>query len=102
VLVFRELKKNLTESSCPALGVFDGVHLGHQKVILNAVKKARELESVCTVVTFSKHPRCVISKTHPDMITTLEERLSIFKSLGVEAALVLDFDEHLSKMSAQE
>jgi len=102
LLVFRELKENLLESSCLALGVFDGVHLGHQKVILNAVKKAQELGNTSAVVTFSKHPRFVISKSNPDIITSIEERLELFENLGVQAAVVLDFDEKLASMTAKE
>ena len=95
MLVFRELKENLLESSALALGVFDGVHLGHEKVIINAVKKAQELGTTSAVVTFSKHPRCIISKATPSIISSLEERLELFENLGVQAAVVLDFDEKL-------
>jgi len=127
LLVFRELKENLLESSCLALGVFDGVHLGHEKVILNAVKKAQKLGTTSAVVTFSKHPRSIILKSQPrknelkpsnaaasassflastpashSMISSLEERLELFESLGVQAAVVLDFNENLAKMTAKE
>jgi len=102
LLVFRELKENLLESSALALGVFDGVHLGHEKVIINAVKKAQELGTTSAVVTFSKHPRCIISKATPSIISSLEERLELFENLGVQAAVVLDFDEKLAKMTAKE
>ena len=102
MLVFRELKENLLESSCLALGVFDGVHLGHEKVILNAVKKARELGTTSAVVTFSKHPRFVISKSNPDIITSIEERLELFENLGVQAVILLEFDEKLASMTAKE
>lgn len=126
MLIVRELKENLLESSCLALGVFDGVHLGHQKVILNAADKAKELDAVSAVVTFSKHPRHVILKSHPrknelqpsnaaasaspfraftpasQMLSPLEERLELFESLGVQAAIVLDFNEQLALMTAKE
>jgi len=102
LLVFRVLKKNLLESSALALGVFDGVHLGHQKVILNAVQKAQELGIINAVVTFSKHPRNIISKSSPSMLISLEERLEIFESLGVQATIALDFNENLAKMTAKE
>lgn len=102
MLVFRELKENLLEASCIALGVFDGVHLGHQKVLLNAVKKAQELNIISAVVTFSKHPRTVILKSHPEMLISLEERLRLFKELGLGAAVVLDFDEKLASMPAKD
>ena len=102
MLVFREFKENLLKSSCLALGVFDGVHLGHQKVILNAVNNAQKLDITSAVVTFSKHPRHIILKSHPSMISSLEERLELFESLGVQAVLVLDFNEQLALMTAKE
>lgn len=102
MLVFRELKENLLESSSLALGVFDGVHIGHQKVVLNAIKKAQELDVTSAVVTFAKHPRSIILKSHPNMLSPLEERLELFENLGVQAAVVLDFNENLAKMTAKE
>lgn len=102
MLVFRELKENILESSSLALGVFDGVHLGHQRVISDALKKSQKFDSTSTIVTFSKHPRCVISKTPPSMLNSLDERLKIFESIGVQAVVVLDFNEELSEMVAKD
>jgi riboflavin kinase/FMN adenylyltransferase len=100
--VFREFKKNLLESSSLALGVFDGVHLGHKKVILNAVNKAKEFDASSAVVTFSKPPRSVLLKSHPQMLISLEERLELIEQLGVDAVLVLDFNEQLASMPAKD
>ena len=102
MLVFRELKENLLESSSLALGFFDGVHIGHQKVINNAVKEAKKLNSTSIVVTFSHHPKKILSKTSPGMISSLNERLSLFENLGIEAVLLLNFDENLAKMPAKQ
>jgi len=101
LLVFRELKENLINASSLALGVFDGVHLGHQKVISNAIKKAEENGLVNAVVTFSKHPRDVVMKHTTQTISPLEERLQIFEKLGVENTIILDFDEKFAKMPAE-
>lgn len=102
MLVFRDLKENLLESSSLALGFFDGVHIGHQKVILNAVKKAEELNTKSVVVTFSHHPKTILSKTHLSMISSLEERLNLFENFGLDAVLLLDFNENFAKMSAKQ
>jgi len=102
VLVFREIKTNLLESSCLALGMFDGVHLGHQKVILSAVKSAQELNSTSTIVTFSRHPRHIKSRIQPRLITTLEEKMAIFEQIGVQAVVMLDFTEELSCITAED
>jgi len=102
VLIYREIKPNLLKSSCLALGMFDGVHLGHQKVILSAVKNAWIYDSTSTIVTFAKHPGYLKSKSQPRLITTFEEKIELFKKLGVQAVVVLDFTEELSRVSAED
>jgi len=100
--IYRELKKGLLQDTSLALGVFDGVHTGHQKVIMNAVEKARIMNLTPTVVTFSKHPRALIQGASPALITPLEDKLQIFRELGVSVAVVLNFNLELAKMSAEE
>jgi riboflavin kinase/FMN adenylyltransferase len=100
--VYRELKKGLMENTSLALGVFDGVHAGHQKVITDAVKNAHVMGLTPAVVTFSAHPRGIISAVSPDIITPLEDKLRFFHELGVEAAVIIDFTEELAKMTAEE
>ncbi|MCK7514885.1 MAG: hypothetical protein MZV70_70035 [Desulfobacterales bacterium] len=80
--------------------MFDGAHLGHQSVIKNAVNKAKELNNISAVVTFANHPQIITNKKHPKLITTLDKKLELIEELGVQAALVLDFTEDLSQMSA--
>lgn len=100
--VVRELKKSLFDASSLALGVFDGVHTGHRKVIEGAVNKAHELGIPSAVVTFSVHPKSIIMYTNPEMITTLEEKIELFGEMGVDATVVLDFSPELAKMTAKE
>lgn len=100
--VVRELRKNLFESSSLALGVFDGVHIGHQKVIKQAVDHAGQLGVTSAIVTFSRHPRYITTGIMPGVITPLEERLKLFEALGVDAVVVIDFNEELAKMTAED
>lgn len=100
--VFKELKKGLLKESSLALGVFDGVHAGHQKVILNAVENAKTMNLTPAVVTFSRHPRLIVSGSAPGMITSLEDKLEFFRELGVEATIVINFNEELAKLTARE
>lgn len=102
MLIFREIKPNLLPASCLALGMFDGVHLGHKKVILNAVNKSRALDAIPAIVTFAEHPLNVLGKKKVNLISTLDARLNIFEELGVGAAIVLDFNHKLAEMSAEE
>ncbi|HSA07617.1 MAG TPA: bifunctional riboflavin kinase/FAD synthetase [Candidatus Gastranaerophilales bacterium] len=96
------MQKNMLTNSSLALGVFDGAHLGHQKVIKDAVEKARNMNLTSGVVTFSCHPKFIISGISPEVITPLEDKLQFFQELGVNATIVLEFNEKLAKMTASE
>jgi riboflavin kinase / FMN adenylyltransferase len=99
---FYEATPGLLSKSCIALGFFDGVHLGHQVVIGNAVRRARELGVVPGVVTFRDHPRMLTQGAAPLLLTVIEQRLALFEQLGVEKALVLSFNEELCRLSPRE
>jgi riboflavin kinase/FMN adenylyltransferase len=99
---FYEAKPGQLSASSIALGFFDGVHLGHQVVIGNAVRRARELGVVPGVVTFRDHPRTLTQGVAPLLLTVIEQRLALFEKLGVEKALVLSFNEELCRLSPQE
>jgi riboflavin kinase/FMN adenylyltransferase len=83
------------------IGTFDGVHLGHRRVISSAVQQALEADLPCVLITFDRHPAAVLHPERvPPAISTLEESLSIYSELGVSVALVLAFDEALCQTSA--
>jgi riboflavin kinase/FMN adenylyltransferase len=85
------------------VGTFDGVHLGHQKVVSTAVERARAAERPCVLVTFDRHPAAVLAPHRkPPAVATLAQNLSIFESLGVPVCLVLHFDEALANVTAQQ
>ncbi len=90
---------HLARTSC-AIGMFDGVHVGHRMVLENALREARLKNLTSVVFSFARHPQFLLSKTPTDQLSTLEERLSIFEDMGFDAALILDFDEKLKSMSA--
>ena len=87
-----------------ALGVFDGVHVGHQEVISRAVKAARADGGKSFVVTFSPHPIRVIApgKAPGALLATLDEKADLVKSYGVDGLLVIRFDENFAKMEAED
>jgi len=99
---FYEIKPALLAKSAIALGFFDGVHLGHQVVIGNAVRRARELGAVPGVVTFRDHPRTLTQGAAPLLLTVIEQRLALFEKLGVEAVLVLSFNEDLCRLGPRD
>lgn len=84
------------------LGVFDGVHLGHQRVIRTAMSLAHARRSECVLLTFDRHPRAVLSGSPPRSILSLEQRLRLFEKLGVDMVEVLPFDEDLRTWTARE
>lgn len=86
-----------------AIGNFDGVHLGHQAILRAAVVRAKGLSAVPTVLTFDPPPQKVLRpETAPLRLTTIEQRIACFESLGLEAAVVLAFTRDLAKLSPQE
>ncbi len=86
-----------------ALGVFDGVHVGHQEVIAEAVRGACADGGMAVVVTFSPHPIRVIApqKAPLALLATLEEKARIVENLGVDGLLVIRFDRDFAKTNAE-
>lgn len=88
-------------SAC-AIGMFDGIHLGHRLVLEHAIRASHTqgLESV--VFTFANHPQSIISQTPTSLLSTLEERIAAFEAFGFDAALILDFTPDLKAISAHD
>ncbi|MCF6158054.1 MAG: bifunctional riboflavin kinase/FAD synthetase [wastewater metagenome] len=84
------------------LGVFDGVHRGHQKIIDRVRQHAMEKKGESVVITFNRHPKTVIENRIPSFITSLEHRLTLFDQMGVDYAVVLNFNRELAHMSAED
>jgi riboflavin kinase / FMN adenylyltransferase len=80
-----------------ALGTFDGVHLGHRRVLRAALDAGR----TPTVVTFSPHPRTVLGN-QVELLSTLDRRLELLDELGFEDALVVEFTLELSRRAPRE
>jgi riboflavin kinase/FMN adenylyltransferase len=85
-----------------SLGMFDGVHLGHQAILAANVARARELGARATVVTFRRHPKRLILGRAPRTLTPLEHRLALFERAAIEHAVVLPFDATLRNLGASE
>lgn len=85
------------------LGVFDGLHLGHQKIIRTVVERAKRTDAVAAAITFDPHPRAVLHpESAPPLLQTLDQRLSYLKFLGIEQAIVINFSMEFASQSAEE
>jgi riboflavin kinase/FMN adenylyltransferase len=97
VKVERDIARVERRSRAVAIGTFDGVHLGHRRVLQAAL--AAGLTS--TVVTFDPHPRIAFGY-EVELLTTFERRLELIGETGVEEALVVEFDLELAKLEPEE
>lgn len=79
------------------IGVFDGVHRGHQLLISEAVVRARELGLPCVVMTFEPHPVAIFAPERaPKALIPFSERARLIEKLGVDHLVVIDFREELA------
>ncbi|MFQ5962845.1 MAG: bifunctional riboflavin kinase/FAD synthetase [Candidatus Scalinduaceae bacterium] len=101
ILGIKKLQKKLIWPVV-TLGVFDGVHLGHQRVIEKTVNLANKKKGESIVLTFGRHPRSILSKEPQSCITSLEHRLVLFEQLGVDITVVLKFSKKVSETSAED
>lgn len=87
-----------------ATGFFDGVHLGHRRVISALVSSARERAEEAIVVTFATHPRAVLQQDARTLrlLSSPAEKAAMLKNLGVDRVEVLDFTRDFSRMKAEE
>jgi riboflavin kinase/FMN adenylyltransferase len=85
-----------------ALGVFDGVHLGHQRVIRRMVTEARACGGLGVVVTFDRHPNAVVAPGQvPPLIYCLSQKLRALAELDVDATWVMEFDQACRQQTGQ-
>ncbi|WP_370642477.1 hypothetical protein [Virgibacillus salidurans] len=87
-----------------AIGFFDGVHKGHQKVIETAVEEAKRKNMESAVITFHPHPSVVLKKgtQHVKYITPIREKKEVLQKLHVDRLYIIEFNKELSSLSPQE
>ena len=86
-----------------AIGVFDGVHLGHRHLISNLLREADRTDRLSAVVTFRNHPATVLKQARRvPLLMDLDDRIGALKQLGVDVVVPVTFDRELSQLSAQQ
>ncbi len=90
------------KSSTVTIGVFDGVHLGHQQLISQVVQEANNDGSCPTVITFINHPASVLKTNFKaEFICSIESRIQLLKNLGIQQVIPISFDKDVANLSAK-
>ena len=101
--VVRGLGDVLERPRALAIGMFDGVHVGHRAAITRAIDEARARDLRSAVLTFERHPLSIVNPTAaPRLLTTLEERMRLIADLGPDELVLLPFDVDMAAMSAED
>jgi len=87
--------------SAVAIGNFDGIHLGHQKILERLVQQASIANLSSILLTFSPHPEKTLGESKIKMIQTLEQRLEKIERFNINIALVIDFDREFSNLTGR-
>lgn len=86
------------------LGMFDGVHIGHQAIIQQLNQIADEIQGESTLLTFEPHPKLVLQKDYSDLelLTTLEEKVELLKKFGLDNLILHPFTPEFANLSSEE
>jgi len=101
--VFRDLDApGLLPSPVLAIGNFDGVHLGHRKIVETLTSRARAVKGSSILMTFDPHPLTILRPAgRPPLITTMSEKIRLLSTLGLEILLIVPFTREFSNISAE-
>ena len=92
---------NILRPTVLTLGVFDGLHLGHQEIMRTVVERAKAVDAVATAITFDPHPRAVLHpESAPPLLQTLDQRLAYLEFLGLEQTIVVPFSRDFASQPA--
>ncbi len=85
------------------IGTFDGIHLGHQKLISHLLEKKKRYNGTAFLVTFEPHPQLILNNRNQpiSILTTLEEKLEILQKFPIDGVIVIPFTKEMSELSGQ-
>lgn len=97
---FRNFKKNT--NTFLTIGTFDGIHVGHRKIINTLKSRALSNGGRSLVITFDPHPKSVLSNTKARVLTSLREKEEILSEIGIQDLLVINFTKEFSQINAED
>jgi riboflavin kinase/FMN adenylyltransferase len=103
--IYRDIEELERDCSGPVVtvGTFDGVHLGHRKVISSLKRRALKRDAPTLLLTFDPHPKAVVDgSSEPFVLTTVEEKAELVRAAGVDFMLALRFDRSLAETKPRE
>ena len=99
----REAKALGLKNPVITIGNFDGVHLGHQKILKKTIQRARALNGVSAVYTFHPHPlKIVRPEAEPLPITTFEEKVRLIEAMGIDCLICENFNRQFAEQLPEE
>jgi len=104
VKVHRDLNNFYAHNPVLTIGTFDGVHLGHRKIIARLHDLAASINGESVIFTFDPHPRKVVapSETNLRLLTTLDEKIALFEQAGIDHLIVYPFTPEFAKLTYEE
>ncbi len=97
----KDYKKN--KNAVVTVGTFDGLHIGHTKILDTLKYKASGVDGTTVLMTFEPHPRTVVSKDfNLKLLTTLDEKIKLLEGFGIDDLLIVNFTKEFSQMSSEQ
>lgn len=102
--IHRDLENFKAKNPVVTIGTFDGVHLGHRKIISRLQELARAVDGESVIFTFDPHPRKVVapSETNLRLLTSLDEKISLFERAGIDHLVVYPFTLEFAQLSYEQ
>ena len=97
----RELASCGISRAAVAIGVFDGVHRGHQKLLTELLTVASELNAAPVVMTFFPHPRNILTGNPPNLLYPPQEKIRLLRSYGIQAVVTVSFTRQFSSLTPE-
>lgn len=94
---------NSNKKAVVTIGTFDGVHIGHRKILERIIHSAQELDCNSIVLTFFPHPRMVLQEgSDVKLLNTMEEKIALLEEIGIDNLIIHPFDKEFSRLTAEE